>query len=171
MNDVHENISTLIAAYALGAVPENEIRAIRAHIMSCEECFSEAESYASSLAVLAELVEPIAPTKGFEDRVLAEVRASSPAEAAPRPARRLRRWALGLGVAGLAVVLLVTAISLVQLVTLRQQYRDVVAALVHDPNALTLQGPGGAEGRIASTPEGSVLVALDLGEAPEGRDY
>lgn len=172
MTDVHENISSLIAAYAIGAVPEDEIPAIRAHIMSCDECFAEAESYATSLAVLAELVDPVPVSKGFEDRVLAEIRSSSPAtEKARRRMPRPRTWLIAGAATAVAALLVVAAISLVQVVTLQDQYRDVVAALVEDPDALTLRGPGGAQAAIASTSTGSVLVALDLGEAPAGRDY
>ncbi len=53
----------------------------------------------------------------------------------------------------------------------QRQYEQVVAALVNDPNALTLTGAGGAHAVMASTRDGSVFVAVDLGEAPEGRDY
>jgi anti-sigma-K factor RskA len=53
----------------------------------------------------------------------------------------------------------------------QRQYQDTVAALVHDARALKLTGPGGAEAVLASTSEGSVFVAVDLGEAPAGRDY
>jgi anti-sigma-K factor RskA len=174
MSDVHDNISSLIAAYAIGAVPEDEIPAIRAHIMSCDDCFSEAESYATSLAVLAELVEPVPLSKGFEDRVLGEIHASAatpPSRARRRTGARPRTWLVAGAATAVAALLVVAVISLVQVVTLQQQYREVVAALVHDSDAFTLQGPGGAEGAIASTPDGSVLVALDLGAAPSGKDY
>jgi len=173
MSDIHQNIQSLIAAYALGAVPEDEIPAIRAHIMSCDECFAEAESYATSLAALAEVVKPVPPSKGFEDKVLAEVRAATPAPAGRdrRAGGRVRTWLVAGAATVVAALLVVAVISLVQVVTLQQQYREVVAALVHDSDALTLRGPGGAEGAIASTANGSVLVTLDLGEAPSGRDY
>lgn len=175
MSNVHENINSLIAAYAIGAVPEDEIPAIRAHVMSCDECFAEAESYAASLAVMADLVEPVALPKGFEDRVLAEIRQSGQTEAADRATRRApkpaRRWLVSGLATALAAVAAVAVISLVQVVNVQNQYRDVVAALVDDSNALTLRGPGGAQGAIASTGDGSILVALELGEAPAGSDY
>jgi anti-sigma-K factor RskA len=174
MSEVHDNISSLIAAYAIGAVPEDEIPAIRAHIISCEECFAEAESYATSLAALADLVEPVPLPKGFEDRVLSSIRQDTAGQGAAAPrrsARRRRAWLVPGLAAAVAGLVAVAVISFVRVSTVQDQYREVVAALVNDSNTLTLHGPGGAEGAIASTANGSVLVALDLGEAPAAHDY
>ena len=171
MSDVHDHVRSLMAAYAIGAVPDDEIPAIRAHILTCEECFAEAESFAETTAVLAEAVEPVALSAGFEDRVLQEVRGSRPA-----PAPRRRSWWRGRAVlvgaaAAIIAVLVFTTISFVTSMSREQQYQEVVAALIHDPDSFRLTGPGGAEAVVASTSEGSILAVADLGEAPEGRTY
>ena len=173
MSDVHDNIRPLIAAYAIGAVPEEEIPPIRAHILSCEDCFAEAESFARASAVLAELVEPIALPADFEQRVLKEVRTEKTLES---PARQswLKRWRTPLLAGATAVftgIILLVSLSYLTSDTSPSQYRETVTALVQDPDALNLEGPGGARATLASTSEGSVLVAVDLGEAPSGRDY
>lgn len=173
MTEIHDRIESLIAAYAMGAIPEDEVPAIRAHILSCEICFAEAESYTEALGALATSVEPVPLPKGFAERVLKEARGESPAPAAKEAARgRTWRRFLVPGLAVLAVISLVaTSLALIGSLERQDEYERVVASLVRDPNALELRGPGGAEGVLASTEEGSVLVTVDLGEAPRGRDY
>lgn len=171
MTDVHENISPLIAAYALGAVPDDEVPAIRAHVLSCEECFAEAESYAASLSLLAEVVEPVPLSKGFEESVLGQIRSQSPARSRREVVRNPGRWLVGAVATAFVLVLGLAVFSAVRAIDLQQRYRTAVAALVDDPDALQLRGAGGAEAAIASTGRGSVLVAVDLGDAPEDRDY
>jgi anti-sigma-K factor RskA len=172
MNDVHEHISSLIAAYAIGAVPEDEVPQIRAHILTCEACFAEAEGFAEALALMPETVGETPLSANFEDKVIAAVRPEgSPAKT--RVVRRPRfRLSLAAGLASLLVIALAgTTIWFGSSWAKQRNYQNVVAALVHDRDALQLSGPGGAEAILASTSDGSVLVTVDLGEAPEGRDY
>ncbi len=172
MSDVHENIRSLIAAYAIGAVPEDEIPPIRAHILTCEECFNEAEDFARGVAVLSELVEPVPLPKGFEARVMQQVHGRDAA-----PLRRRLSWAKLRTplLAGAAVLLgalvVVTGISFYGSLERQRQYQEIVAALVRDGDSFSLRGAGGAEAVVADTAEGSVLAAVDLGEAPQDRDY
>jgi len=172
MSDAHDHVRSLIAAYAIGAVPEDEIPSIRAHILACEECFDEAESFARDTAVLLELVEPVALPKGFEDRVMQQVRG------ADRVAARKRwSWAsvrgplLAGGVAVVAALLVMTGVSFYESLERQRQYQQIVAALIRDADSFSLKGAGGAEAVVADTSEGSLLAAVDLGEAPEDRDY
>lgn len=173
MTEIHDRIESMIAAYAMGAVPEDEVPAIRAHILSCETCFAEAESYTEALAALATSVEPVPLPKGFAERVLTEARGESPAPVTREGARN-RTWRRFL-VPGLAVLAAIslfgTTLALVGSLERQDEYERVVASLVRDPDALSLDGPGGAQGVVASGKEGSVLVAVDLGAAPRGRDY
>ena len=176
MNDIHEEIQSVLAAYVMSAVPEEEVPAIRAHILSCERCFEETERYASALAVLPELVDPEPLPTGFADRVLTlAVGEDEQAQEAPQ---KLRRWipsfrwvAAGIGATAVIVALVVMATSLFASNNRLDEYESAVAAVVHDPNARPLDGVGGAEGVIANTDKGAVLVVADLGEAPSDRDY
>ena len=169
MSNVHEEIQSVMAAYALGAVPDEEIPAIRAHILSCEECFAEAESYADTLAALSMAAGDVPLPAGFADRVIQQATEGS-AEAAPTTRRR---WSPGLVFAAAAMTLLfvATGVALLDAVDDRDRYQDVIAAMVHDPDAIELTGPGGAEAIVSQTDRGAVLVAVDLGEAPPDRDY
>lgn len=172
MNETHERIQSLIPAYAMGAVPDDEVPAIRAHILSCDACFAEAESYTESLASLAASVASVPLPKGFTQRVLEEARGPSPVRST-RPSKLRRGWrALSPVVAMFATIaLLGTTVALVRSTGRQRDYERIVASLVRDPNALSLAGPGGAEATLASSEGGLVLVAVDLGEAPRGRDY
>lgn len=177
MSNVHDEIQSLMAAYALGAVPDEEIPAIRAHILSCEECFAEAESYADTLAALSIAVGEAPLPAGFADRVLEQATGGS-TEVAPASKRRRsaapeRRWSLGIVFAAAALTLLfvATGVALLDAVDDRDRYREVIASMVHDHDAIELTGPGGAEAIVSQTDGGAVLVAVDLGEAPPDRDY
>lgn len=169
MSNVHEEIQSVMAAYALGAVPDEEIPAIRAHILSCEECFAEAESYADTLAALSMAAGDVPLPAGFADRVIQQVTEES-SQAAPITKRR---WspALVFAAAALTLLFVATGVALFDAVDDRDRYQDVIAALVHDPDAIELSGPGGAEAIVSQTDRGAVLVAVDLGEAPPGRVY
>ncbi len=171
MGSVHDQIHSLIAAYAMGAVPAEEIPAIRAHVLTCEECFEEAESYAGSLAALAESVEPVALSQGFADRVVREALGELQPASSRRRWPSLRSLSLGFAAVSAAAAVIIGGIAYRGSVERQREYQNVVMTLIRDPGALTLQGPGGAEGVIASTDQGTLLVALDLGEAPRGSDY
>lgn len=172
MTDVHDEIRSLLAAYVMDAVPAEEIPAIRAHILSCEECFAEAESYAEALTGLAASVAPAPMPPGFSERVLAAARGPVEAPApAPRRSFRLRRALIGGAVALMTLTLAVTSVSLVRSLDRQHRYENALAALLRDEDALTLSGPGGAVAVVASSGERATLVALNLGEAPTGSDY
>lgn len=173
MTDIHNQINSLIAAYAMGAVPAEEIPAIRAHILTCDECFEEAESYASALAVLAESVDPVPLSKDFTDRVLEQAVGGRTPEASKgrKWLPQLRSISVGAAIVVTIVASILMGNSYLDSREREREYQLVVMALVHDPNALSLGGPGGAEGVIASTDSGAIFVALDLGEAPSGTEY
>ena len=170
MSNVHDEIQTLMAAYALGAVPEEEIPAIRAHILSCEECFAEAESYSETLAALSMAATEAPLPEGFADRVLQQATGDSASSA---PVRKRFRWSPGITLAGaaLSLLLVATGVALFDAIEDRDRYEQVIASIVQDPRAIELNGAGGAEGVISQTAEGAVLVAINLGDAPPGRDY
>lgn len=172
MSDVHETISSLIAAYAIGAVPEDEIASIRAHILTCEECFADAERLSRDAAVLSETVVAVPLPQGFEDRVLQEALGDRKDRERHLPrGRRIRVPVLSGAAAVLATLLVIAGVSFVQSLERQRLYQETVAALMHDRVAFAMEGAGRAEAVVASTSDGSVLVAVDLGEAPENRDY
>jgi anti-sigma-K factor RskA len=173
----HEATKDLIAPYILGAVSTEEERAIRDHIMSCDECMQEAESLSvvgSALPLLAESSELPA---GFVDRVVAQVhdeRPSTRSASAGAPARGFRRWT-GLQViatSGLLVVALILGGFLIKQHADLQQRQKVVAALLrHEGDGMDLQGPSGAVAKVIPTTNGSLFVASGLHDPPANHTY
>lgn len=171
MTDVHQEIRSLLAAYVMDAVPSDEVPAIRAHILSCEECFQEADGYAESLVALAGSAAPVSLPPGFADRVVrAAVGDPEPRPATVRPPW-FRRVAFGAAAGLAAVALIVTSMTLMDSVRRERSYERIVAALVRSDEAFRLGGPGGAAAIVAPSQDGTTLVAMNLGEAPDGSDY
>ena len=171
MTDIHEEIRSLLAAYVMDAVPADEVPAIRAHILSCEECFQEADGYAESLVALAASADPAPLPPGFADRVVRAAVGDPEPKTATVRAPWFRRAALG-AVAGLAALaLIVTSVSLVNSMQRERDYERIVASLVRSDDAFRLGGPGGAAAVVAPSEDGTTLVAMNLGEAPAGSDY
>ena len=166
----HDEIKELLPAYALGAVPEDEAAAIRAHIPTCEECMREADGYAETSARLA-LAGPTEPLPaGFADRVmLAATGDRATATATKAPARRRSVWP---ALAALGVVL-IAAIATFQVVSNRDQaaVRDQANSILAASNGLTLEGLEGVEAAVVPAGVGSKFAARGLEEAPSGRTY
>src|SRR5919106_3205950 len=94
----HDEVRDLLGAYALGAVEPDEAAVIRAHLLTCEECMSEADALASAATTLASAVEPEEPPAGVASRVVAAAvsgRMAVPATP-PRPPGRFHVLAYAL---------------------------------------------------------------------------
>lgn len=169
MNLTHDDLKTLIAPYVLGALTADELRVVRGHILSCDECMIEADGYARDTSSLLLAVDPTPVPEGFEGRVLARV-AEERAVTSPAP-RTKRRWSLA---TVMSVVLLITTVALGGALI------DARSDLAEDERALTalvgsegleLTGPNGADAKIVPVDNGSVFVASGLPEPPGGRTY
>jgi anti-sigma-K factor RskA len=168
-DESHEAMRSLVAAYVLGAVPAGEEPSIRAHLLTCEECLAEADSYASAASQLALAVEPVPPAAGLEDRVLERVR-SERVEAtriSPAPRRRsVLAWAFGLAclllVAGLGAAYLAARSDL-------EEQKRIASALLRGDEGLKLRGDGVAA--VIPTEDGAVFVAEGLSAPPEDHTY
>jgi anti-sigma-K factor RskA len=178
----HEEVKTMVAAYAIGAVPEDEMPAIRDHILSCEVCMAEADAYAITASALALTVAPAPLPVGFADRILEQVR---PQQTETTPAKR--SWSLFPRVAfgAVALVAIVLAGGLIdarndaqeasrRLIALQQQAERNEAALsafVHSDAGMRLEGSSGAVAQMVPTPDGATLAVAGLPEAPQGHVY
>ncbi|HEV2757310.1 MAG TPA: anti-sigma factor [Actinomycetota bacterium] len=169
----HEDLKALIAPYVLGAVSPEEEREVRSHIMSCEDCMQEAESYAGAAAALALAVDEAPLPSGFEDAVLAKVEESRPAPgAAPAAAPWWARWSKPL-LAGASLAVVACVVLAGAFLAARgqlQQYEDAIPPLVHG-EGMRLSGPGGAVARMVPTAEGATLFATGLDAAPDRHTY
>jgi anti-sigma factor RsiW len=160
----HDELRSLLGAYALGSVAVEEEAAVRAHLRTCDECRAEADSLTAVVPALAFAVGEEPLPAGFTERLMSQI-----AVAPPPPARR--SWsilpALAVGAAVIAIVVL--AALVVDLRSDLNLQREVAQGLLSD-EARTMSG-GGAEAAVVPTDDGSVLVARGLSAAPEGRTY
>jgi anti-sigma-K factor RskA len=72
---VHEEYKEALALDALGALDEEESRALSAHLASCAECREESRELRDAASALAYTVAPVAPPDELRARVFERVRA------------------------------------------------------------------------------------------------
>lgn len=170
----HDELKTLIAPYVLGAVSAEEERTVRSHIMSCEECMSEAESLSGAAAGLALAVDEAPVPAGFADAVVARVQSERP-QTRGVPVElawwsvRWRRALAAVGALGV-VAALVLAGAYGALRARVGDYEAAIPPLVHG-EGLRLTGSGGAVARMVPTAEGATLFATGLDAAPDRHTY
>lgn len=97
----HRAVFDSLGAYALGALPEPEARAVEAHLERCPICAEDAALLRSTASGLLESVPPVAPSPELRSRIMAVVeseaalrRAAGAPARAVRPARPRRRFGL-----------------------------------------------------------------------------
>jgi anti-sigma-K factor RskA len=173
----HEAVKDLIAPYVLGAVAPEEEREIRSHILTCDECTQEAESFAMVTAALPHATAPVPLPAGFVDRVVAHVHdarpLSSPAASALRVPwyRRWTGWQVIATSALLVVALVMGAFLVNERKNLEQRQKVLTALLHHERDGMELQGSAGAVAKVIPTSNGTIFVASGLREAPADHTY
>lgn len=166
----HEELKDLVAAYALGALPPDELARVRSHVLTCEACLGEAERYARAVDRLAAAVEPVRLPRGFTEQVVA---ATVDRTDIGRSSLRVpRRWS---ALAGLSYLVLVLGLVIggALLADMNRQLdatQKVAAALIDSADGLSLRGEAGVA-KVLPTATGSLFVAVGLEEPPDGRTY
>lgn len=186
----HDEVVDLAASFVLGALDDDEMAAVRAHLASCPEPHTELAELAGVVPVLHASVQPVEPRPALKDRVMAAAAAdlearrrdvagadvvattpTAPAPAQPTDLARGRRqpalsWVFGLA-AVLAIALLgAWNLSLQTQLTNAQAYERQVAAVLDaaaQPGSLTaiMRGEGdGPTGLAAVTDDGSMRIAM-----------
>jgi anti-sigma-K factor RskA len=176
MELTHDEAKELVAPYVLGALPEEEVPFVRAHILSCDECMAEADSYSEVASQMALAVEPVDLPAGFAERVMkAAVGDTARTEVASSPkGAGWSRWRprlvplLSSTAAILAIAIL--GFSLVQANQRVSDIENVVSAIIHSDGTYELNGEG-ATARVLPSSEGSIFVAAGMREAPDGHTY
>ena len=166
--DDHDELRGLMGPYVLGALAADDVAALRAHLLECEDCRAEADALVAvgSSLVLAVAPEPL--PAGFSERVLAIARAEGPLERAPA---RARRWSLGvLAYGALVIAVAVLGAALVDSRQDRDREQKVLRAVLAG-EGMALSGRGGAVGRMVPTPTGGLLAVSGLKSAPEGHTF
>jgi anti-sigma-K factor RskA len=128
----HDQIQSLLPAYALDALTPEEIRAVEAHLPGCPECRRDLVAFSTVAATMADNVVMTTPPPALRARVLEAVRTESRAEGPERKqeVRRVtepvgaprsggpagawtRQWAVGLAAAAAVIVLAVGVLGVV----------------------------------------------------------
>jgi anti-sigma-K factor RskA len=165
----HDEYKSMIAAYALGALPAEEERALRAHIVTCEECMTEADRFFDTSSKLALAVEPEELPPGLTDRILTIAREQRPAPAGAAPKRRFGLILVS-AAAAMSMAVVVMGFFLIDARNELQTDRQVLAALLQENVGFDLTGEG-VVARLVPSASGSTLVAAGLSEAPDDRVY
>jgi len=87
-----EGLHDLVAAYALGALDDDERQAFDAHLEGCERCRDEAVALAEAASALAYAPEGPAPPEALRGRLLEAARAERGAKVIPFPRFRRPAW-------------------------------------------------------------------------------
>jgi anti-sigma-K factor RskA len=168
LND-HDKLKSLIAPYSMGALPDDEIRFVRAHILECEECMAEADALFEASSTLSLLIEEVELPKGFADRIIKAARGSDEIATVKLPGRW--RIAAVAGVAALAATSLILGVLAFDARRVIQRNEEVLAELIQQSAGTELRGDRGEIGKLVTTDEGSVLVLAGLDAAPTGKSY
>jgi anti-sigma-K factor RskA len=175
----HDGMEDAVAAYLLGACPDDERAAVRAHVRSCRSCSELARRLREAVDVLALSCAGQPPPPGLRRRILEAAASSPPFAAAKVPDRgaerargwphRRPRWRHRLALAAAAALLAGLAGTAVWNVHLQQE-------LDRRPPSYAMQGTGplaGARGSVTGVDSGQVtLVSFSaLPSPPPGRVY
>lgn len=178
----------LAGAYALGALDPDERTSVETHLETCQRPHEELRSLIGAGDVLAASLEPVAPSPGLRDRVLASV-AVAPEEHAERlpaaPAAPPRTqtagrfaWLNGGFARGLAVAVVVAValggwnLSLQAQLSSRDRALHAVAlAIARGEATFRVTGSAGAGYVVADHSGAASLVVADLAPLDANRIY
>lgn len=176
-----ERLDELAAAYALGAVPPDEERAMSEHLATCDEPHADARELIGAAAMLPAALPPMEPSPALRARLMATV-ATTPQDhrraAAPlAPVRREPRrpwWQLGplpaaLAAGALAVVVGLSAWNL-DLGRQIAERDEALRAVASADAAYAVTGSAGS-GWVLETDGQAIFLADSLAELPADRIY
>lgn len=87
----HEEQADNIAAYALGALPELEVRLLERHLAGCEACHEELQRAQQGVDALARSVPCVEPPPALKESLMAVVTAEAAGASEPSAAARRTR--------------------------------------------------------------------------------
>lgn len=170
-----EEFEELSGAFALGALPEDELRAAREHLASCDKSHAEAREMQAIAAGLASAAPEMEPPPALKTRLMNTIRSEAeqpPAPSAPSYGQagpgltdRVRGW-FRTGVAGYGLAAALAAV-VVALFVWNVSLQD------DDGSGLRVVDLVGANGQLTVIPEQDVVVMVieELEAAPPGHVY
>ena len=176
----------LAAAYALGALDSADDRAMSAHLATCDQPHAESRDLVGSAALLPASLEPMSPSVGLRDRLMATV-AATPQEHRPSatatPVRqrvamptepRRAWWQFGPLPAAVAAVSLAAAVGLGAWgVSVNAQLAERDAALRAVASADSIHAASGevGSGWVIESGDQAMFMAEDLADLPDDQLY
>jgi anti-sigma factor RsiW len=111
----HSDIESLLCAYALGAVNEDERTAITAHITNCQSCQQQLQHLHTASGQLSIDVPQLHPSSALKERIMHEVRTEAELFKAARttPTPRRRRPSLQFALPALALAAVIAVIIVI----------------------------------------------------------
>lgn len=176
------DVDELAAAYALGAVPPDEERAISEHLAACAEPHADARDLVGAASVLPAAVEPVTPSPALRARLMttiAETPQDHRAATVPNPPGATRApsrpwWRLAPLPAGLAAVGLAAVIGLgAWNVNLNQRLaaRDAALRAVATADAAYAVAGSAGSGWVLEADGRAIFLADSLAALPTDRIY
>ena len=177
-----ERLDELAAAYALGAVPPDEERAMSEHLATCDEPHAEARELIGAAAMLPAALPPMEPSPALRARLMATVattpqdhrRVAAPVEAPVRLEPRRSWWQLGPLPAALAAVALAVVVGLgawnLDLGRQIAERDEALRAVASADAAYAVTGSAGS-GWVLETDGQAIFLADSLAELPADRIY
>jgi anti-sigma-K factor RskA len=185
----HDEVLDLAASFVLGALDEDEMRAVREHLATCPDPHAEIVELGGVLPVLHASLPRVEPPAALKGRIMAAAAADlearrreaapttvaeprpapEPARASTVPALRQPRWSWALGIAAVLAIALLGGWNLLLQSQLgdAQAYQRQVAAVLDaaaQPGALTaVMTPAagdGPSGLAAVTTDGDMRIAM-----------
>lgn len=170
---LRQDLHTLAGAYALNALPAEEVGRFEEHMAHCESCRHEVRGFAETTALMGAAAEAV-PPKDMRRRVLEEIQrtrqlAPGPAQVVVRPGRRSTVLSLGLAAClVLALALGGLAFVLNQRLDQAHEQQQTMAAVLAAPDAeqesTTLED--GASATVVFSEERGQLVFTAHGLSP-----
>ena len=174
-------VDELAAAYALGAVDPAEDRAISEHLATCDEPHDDARAVLDGAATVAASLEPVSPSAGLRDRLMASVASTpqdhrAPGARAAQPIEEPRRpwWRVAPLATAVAAIAVVAAVGLGAWgLSMRGELNDRDAALEAVASADAIYAASGAAGTgwVVESGDQAMFMARDLAPLPTGSIY
>jgi anti-sigma-K factor RskA len=160
--DEHSLLRENIPAYALGTLDAMDKAALEAHLQTCEACRTELAEYQSVSENLLAAIPPRQPSAALRERLQSRL-PSAQKRPRPRFAWSFSQFAMG---AALAVLLLMSVFSFVQMRAIQNQQASLQQQLKQSQFALSMLAYPDTQavpipGESGSNLSGSVLLDRD----------
>ena len=166
VSEEHSLLRENIPAYAIGALDAEEVRALEAHLQTCESCRTELAAYRAIGDSLLASVPPREPSPGLRKRLQSQMPSARSAQKSSRPRFVWSLSQLAMGTA-LIVLFAMNLFSFTQIRTLQSQQVSLLHQIQNSQAALAMLSYPGTrslaihEGNIS----GTVLVDQDRNTA------